>query len=140
MFELIYRSIARPAITAADIENILNTSRDFNAKNNITGCLLFHNNEFIQILEADKQIVKELYAKIEKDQRHTDVILLDENEKEQRIFPGWSMAYYDLNSNNINESDRLLFINNFIITADITEKPTHAVKLFWHIAKLLVEE
>jgi len=140
MFELIYRSLAKGGINTTDITGILNKSRNFNSQNDITGCLLFYNNEFIQILEGDKKKVTELYATIKKDRRHTDVMLLDENEKEERIFTNWSMAYFDLNGADVKEADKLLFIENFIITANITEKPTHAVKLFWHIAKQMLEE
>ena len=83
MFELIYRSLAKGGINTTDITGILNKSRNFNSQNDITGCLLFYNNEFIQILEGDKKKVTELYATIKKDRRHTDVMLLDENEKEK---------------------------------------------------------
>jgi hypothetical protein len=140
MFELIYRSVAITGINANDITDILKVSRNFNGVHQITGCLVYHNNEFIQILEGDKKIVQELYAKIEKDKRHTAVTLLDENEKAARIFPNWSMAYYDNSSPDIDEADQLLFKTNFLATASLTEKPTHAVNLFWHIAKQLLEK
>lgn len=55
MFEFIYRSIAVPNISDAEINAMLKTSRKFNSENNITGCLLFHNNEFIQILEGEEK-------------------------------------------------------------------------------------
>lgn len=62
MYELIYYSTANPTLNANDISNILKTSRDFNLKNDITGCLLYYNNEFIQILEGDRMAIKKLYA------------------------------------------------------------------------------
>ena len=55
MFDLIYRSIAVPNISDAEINAMLKTSRKFNSENNITGCLLFYNNEFIQILEGEEK-------------------------------------------------------------------------------------
>jgi len=138
MYELIYRSLAAEDITSDDIEDILNESREFNARHDITGCLLFFNNEFVQILEGDKAVIKGLFEKISKDFRHTDVMLLNEDDKEERIFNNWTMAYYNVNDSKSGESERLLFIRNFIITADLSEKPTHAVRLFWHVAKELV--
>ena len=140
MFELIYRSIAQPSITNNEVVDILNTSRQFNAAHGITGCLVFYNHEFVQILEGDKKTVQELYAKIEKDKRHTDVQLLDENEKAERTFPKWSMAFYDLSTATVNSADEALFIKNFTLAADLTEKPTHAVRLFWLIATQLMVE
>jgi hypothetical protein len=138
MYELVYRSVAVENITADDILDILNEARDFNAKHDIAGCLLFFNNEFVQILEGEKEGVKLLFEKIKKDHRHTDVLLLNEDEKEERIFKQWNMAYYDINNDNKGEMDRLLFIRNFMLAADITEKPTHAISLFWYVAKELV--
>ena len=140
MFELIYRSVAQPSITTTDVLAILNTSRKFNAQHDITGCLVFYNHEFVQILEGDKKTVQELYASIEKDKRHINVQLLDENEKAERIFPKWSMAFYDNSAPFVNKADETLFIKNFALAAGLTEKPTHAVKLFWHIATQLMTE
>jgi Sensors of blue-light using FAD len=140
MFELIYHSLASPGITTTDIANILDTSRHFNRANNVTGCLVFHNQEFIQILEGDKKTVQDLFASIQKDSRHSNVMLLEEAEKEERMFPTWNMAYFNSSSSGIKESDMLLFKSNFIMAAAITEKPTHATKLFWHMSKQLLEE
>jgi hypothetical protein len=86
-------------------------------------------------LEAGKERVKGLFEKIRKDRRYKYDMLLNEDEKEERIFPNWRMAYYDLNNENLKEAERLLFIRNFIVVADLSEKPTHAVRLFWHNAK-----
>ncbi|WP_310559467.1 BLUF domain-containing protein, partial [Flavobacterium sp.] len=90
MYELIYRSVAKDDLNADDIEKILETARNFNFQNEITGCLLFHNNEFIQILEGEKHKLLELYDSIKKDKRHRNVMLLAEAEKQDRVFPNWS--------------------------------------------------
>ncbi|MFM9989217.1 BLUF domain-containing protein [Flavobacterium sp.] len=140
MYELIYRSVASPNLHVADIDKILETSRDFNSKNEITGCLLFHNNEFIQILEGEKTILQALYANIKKDERHFNVILLTESEKDERIFPNWSMAYHKLSTKDNVNIDKLLFTNNFITLSELIDKPTHASRLFWYMAKQLLEQ
>ena len=49
MYELLYNSTAAKDLKEEDISNILETSREFNLKNNLSGCLVFHNNKFIQI-------------------------------------------------------------------------------------------
>jgi hypothetical protein len=140
MYELIYRSIAKANITDTDITDILKTARDFNSKNNITGCLLFHNNEFIQILEGDEKIIQELYARIEKDIRHTDVRLVYVGTKEGRMFTGWSMAYHELENTDIDTINKLLFENNIKTFAELTEDRSEAGKLFWYMAKQLMKE
>jgi hypothetical protein len=139
MFELIYRSIANDKINSDDILNILNTSREFNLKHNITGCLLFHKNEFVQILEGEKQDVEKLYAKVEKDGRHTNVALIAKNEKDERAFHNWAMAYHEITEENYSEISKILFIDNFLTLSEIAERPTHAVKLFWFISKLILK-
>lgn len=109
MFELIYRSVDKKGLSAEDILNILEKSREFNSKNDITGCLLYHDNEFIQILEGNKNLIRILFSKIEKDNRHTHVMLLAENEKEERTFKHWSMAFHELNNNDLDNLNKLLY-------------------------------
>jgi hypothetical protein len=140
MYELIYISKAKPSLNAVDINNILETSREFNSKNNITGCLLYHNHEFIQILEGEKKVVKDLYADIWADERHYDVTLLSEGNKTGREFKTWSMAYHELSVDERKKMSNKLFTNNFIALSELAEKPTPAIKLFWSMAKQLLLE
>lgn len=59
--------------------------------------LLYSGGNFFQILEGEKNSVEELYAKITKDERHTDCIMIDESEIKDRTFPNWSMGFKNLN-------------------------------------------
>ena len=132
MFELVYNYIANLNLTAEDINNILNTSRDFNSKNSITGCLLYHNNQFLQILEGDKKVVQDLYLSIKRDKRHSNVNLLSEGGKKERMFTGWNMAFQEFDCNVGEENS---FLNNIIVFSELADRPTQAVDLFWTIAK-----
>jgi hypothetical protein len=140
MYELMYYSTANENIAAADIADILGTARDFNLKNQITGCLLFHNNDFIQLLEGNEKIIKDLFSHIQHDKRHHNVMLLAEGEKISRDFENWSMAYHELGNDNKVYIDSFLFIKNFKALADLTTKPTEAIRLFFHLAKHLLSE
>jgi len=140
MYELIYYSIAPENTDEVTIAKILSDSREFNEKNNITGCLLYHSNQFLQILEGDEQIVKALFAKIEKDQRHTDVMLMNEGVKEERYFSGWNMAYHELTVTDFNALDKKLFINNFSQLSDLVQKPSDVLRLFWYMSKTILQE
>lgn len=93
LFELIYHSQAAPNLENSEHVNILATAREFNEAHNITGCLLFHKGQFLQILEGEFETITSLYSKIKKDKRHSDVITLHMKEIEDRIFDKWSMAY-----------------------------------------------
>jgi hypothetical protein len=139
--ELVYYSIANRDLTAADITDILNHSRRYNKENNITGCLLYYHNEFIQFLEGDSKSVKELYANITKDKRHSNIVLITEAEAEERLFNSWTMAFHTVNNQDINNIERTLFINNFLSFADFIDKPTMAIKLFlYHTKEMLLEK
>jgi len=140
MFELIYTSCAIDTIDEIGMAAILSTSRTFNLNNNITGCLLYHNNEFIQILEGDEIVVKQLYASILKDKRHNNILLLAEGLKQRRDFKNWNMAYHDLTNNNIRAISKEIFSSNFTAISEFAEKPTHAIKLFWYMANQLLKE
>ena len=52
MFSLIYRSLAEESFSNAEVYQMLSAARDFNAEHDITGCLLFHNRRFLQLLEG----------------------------------------------------------------------------------------
>ena len=134
MYELTYCSIADNEISQQDISDILETSIEFNKANNITGCLLFHNKEFIQLLEGDEKIVEELYARIRKDKRHRNVTLLKTGYKDERTFSKWSMAYH--NSSEDNDPEREEFIRNLVSFSEIAEPKTTAAKLFWKVVKI----
>lgn len=140
MYELLYSSTAKKDLKKEDISNILETARDFNLKNNLSGCLVFHNNKFIQILEGDEGIVKELFAKIEKDKRHKNVILIEKGLKAERLFENWTMVYYNLDKIDTNDPQRKLFIDNFITYSEIADISTTASKMFWYISKNIFKE
>ena len=130
MFELIYVSHAHPEITSVDIDNILTTSQIFNSENDITGCLLFYNQNFVQILEGGQSVILELYRRIEKDDRHYDVTLLSMGYKPSRIFGQWSMLYQEIGND---EWSSLCLENNLkkvVGWDELLKRPSIAGQLF----------
>ena len=140
MYELIYSSTANPNLNEEDILDILEKARVFNTKNDLTGCLLLHNNEFIQILEGDEIVIQALIHKIKNDSRHSNVLVLAENETKNRVFDKWNMAYHKIENNDVINIDRLIFVNNFLTLSELIAKPTHASRVFWYMAKQLLKE
>jgi hypothetical protein len=140
MYELVYCSLAKRSLNENDILDILNTAKAFNSKNGITGCLLYYKNEFIQILEGEKNVVRELYKNIQHDNRHSAVTLMIDDELEERKFNDWSMAYYELNNKHMDELGNSIFVENFMALSNLAQQPTLTVKLFWKMAKLLIEK
>ncbi|MEO8658868.1 MAG: BLUF domain-containing protein [Bryobacteraceae bacterium] len=79
--------------TALEINNILSASRRNNVKLNVTGALLFNTVFFAQVLEGPLSGVEKIFEQIQRDLRHSDLIVLDSGVIEVRNFPVWSMAF-----------------------------------------------
>ncbi len=77
----------------AQITTILAASRENNAREGITGGLLFSTGCFAQVLEGRSAAVEATFERIQCDDRHNDVILLEAEPIAERAFPDWSMAF-----------------------------------------------
>lgn len=88
---LIYASRAVEALKPEDIEQILATSRTNNARVGVTGALMFGAREFLQCLEGSREAVNATYARILRDSRHAEVLILDYREVPRRWFAAWGM-------------------------------------------------
>ena len=77
----------------AEIEQILAASRRNNAQAGITGALMFNSGCFAQILEGPRSELEQTFERIQRDPRHTGVVVLDYARMETRSFPNWSMAF-----------------------------------------------
>lgn len=82
-----------PEAVAADIRSILATSRSNNARDGITGGLLFSEGCFAQVLEGPLDAVESTFERIQCDERHSDVTVLQSGPIATRDFPDWSMAF-----------------------------------------------
>jgi hypothetical protein len=92
---LLYVSRALVAGAAADaaVEAIVRVSRERNDALAVTGALLFSGGHFAQWLEGSRESVEELMASIARDQRHTDIAILEVGSAPARRFPDWTLAY-----------------------------------------------
>lgn len=79
--------------TALEINNILSASRRNNVRVDVTGALLFNTIFFAQVLEGPLSGVEKIFEQIQRDHRHSDLIVLDSGLIEARNFPVWSMAF-----------------------------------------------
>ena len=96
LFRLVYCS--RNTISAAEsdlvaeIAHILAVSRANNARDGVTGALLYSDGCFAQVLEGDLDMVQRTFERIQRDTRHGDVIVLEARRAEARMFAMWDMA------------------------------------------------
>ncbi len=93
LFQMTYVSAARPGLSEAEIAQILATARAHNPAQGITGLLLCLDQAFLQVLEGPESEVRALFARIEEDPRHSQVLCLLTETVETRAFPAWSMGY-----------------------------------------------
>lgn len=93
IYRVIYVSNAKRGMGESEVAKILESSRRHNAAGGVTGLLVFHENRFFQVLEGEREVVRNIYKRIHKDQRHTAVRLVSEEMAEARAFPKWQMGY-----------------------------------------------
>ncbi len=74
-----------------NIDNILEISNANNKKNNITGCLIYRSDLYLQYLEGPSKDLEHTYNKILKDKRHTDIKKLSDMNTKRRLFASWAM-------------------------------------------------
>ena len=110
---IVYLSSSRILSEETELIKIIEGSRKNNASSNITGALLYCNGSIIQALEGEKEVVHSLFQKIQRDQRHTQVIPLFQGAVQSRTFDKWAMGYSTLNTRNMQElREQLPFIDN----------------------------
>lgn len=95
LWQLLYRSEQAYEMEAADMVKLLFDARAFNRDNGITGLLLHHGGQFMQLLEGRQHEVHRLYRKIAEDARHRDLAIEVDAPAERRLFPDWQMGYAD---------------------------------------------
>ncbi|TNC15765.1 blue light sensor protein [Methylobacterium terricola] len=80
------------AVSAA-LRQILDASQANNRKVGVTGALMFNGGAFAQVLEGPRKGVEDTFERIQRDERHGDVTVLQCGPVEARGFPDWSMAF-----------------------------------------------
>ncbi|GAB4266791.1 MAG: hypothetical protein Kow0065_17560 [Methylomicrobium sp.] len=102
MFRLVYVSSANRLFSPVDFLELLIQARSKNQRLGITGMLLYKDGHFMQVLEGEEPVVRELFTCIERDPRHRDTLILleefvfqQDEHGEERAFPDWSMGFRD---------------------------------------------
>lgn len=102
LIQIIYvsKSSFEPTVTSSviqpNIASILSKSRINNRKNGLVGVLYFGDGCFFQCLEGEEFKVNELYAKLQQDTRHKDLMLISKKLITSLSFTNWAMKYVPL--------------------------------------------
>ena len=95
MFRVLYVSSATEPFSAQDLTRLLEEARRNNATAKVTGMLVYCKGEFLQALEGPPAAVRDTFARIERDQRHRDILQLQRGDA-GRLFSNWAMGFSNL--------------------------------------------
>jgi len=90
---LCYVSSSTKSLTASDLEHLFRVNKRNNTEHDVTGILIYNDGNFLQILEGKKLTIKNLFKKINNDQRHFNIIQLIDKPIEERIFHEYKSGF-----------------------------------------------
>lgn len=93
LYCLLFTSIARDDIDDVALHDLLVESAQNNAKNKLTGLLVYRDGVFLETLEGDRTDVYKAYDRIMDDDRHLDVTLLELEPIDERRFTDYKMCF-----------------------------------------------
>jgi diguanylate cyclase (GGDEF)-like protein/PAS domain S-box-containing protein len=93
---LIYVSKATQEMSQEAQNELLKKARRFNRSAGISGCLVYHEGYFMQMLEGKRDVLFSLIDRIKADSRHDDVRIVIEAPARNRVFADWGMVLRDL--------------------------------------------
>ena len=97
LVRLLYVSrAANGEVTRELTESIMGAARAYNVSRGITGVLCYGGDVFMQAIEGGRDEISALYCMIQRDPRHSDVVLLHYEEIQERRFGGWTMGHVNL--------------------------------------------
>ncbi len=92
-YQIAYTSVSKEVLDLEMLYKILSASQENNARDGITGILMYHGYLFFQILEGEKSMIEACYNRIKTDPRHFTVSTKFADFTEGRLFPEWAMGY-----------------------------------------------
>ncbi|MEX1166975.1 MAG: BLUF domain-containing protein [Hydrogenophaga sp.] len=93
LHEIIYVSLASQEMSEAELAHLLEDSRIRNLAQGISGMMIYHRREFMQLLEGEQSTIFAVYDRIVRDPRHQQIYKLWDGPIAQRNFEHWEMAY-----------------------------------------------
>jgi hypothetical protein len=100
IIRLVYVSTALDSVDLNEFKKILNTAQTNNAARDLTGMLAFNSKVFLQAIEGTREAVNDLYAKLMRDPRHYNLMLLKYEPIDVRHWSVWSMGFAAPNMDN----------------------------------------
>ena len=96
LISLIYASRSTEYFHEHEIPDLLQQVRVANAKQEITGMLLYICGSFLQVLEGQPEMIDAVFSRMLRDRRHTQLTLISRESILERAFEGWTMMHKTL--------------------------------------------
>jgi len=93
IYQTLYASSGSEKFTDQELADLLTYARRRNAKVGLTGMLLYHDGNFIQLLEGPQDAVETTLARICNDRRHKGILTLYKGLVENRLCAEWEMGF-----------------------------------------------
>jgi Sensors of blue-light using FAD len=129
MYYLTYVSSAVRPFTPDELYALLEVCKRNNARDGITGMMLYKDGNFMQVLEGHETVVRQTYARIAMDPRHNGLITLQEAPQKMPQFPDWSMGFVDLRTDQVRPQSYSEFLNSPLTGHEFSADPGRAQRL-----------
>ena len=98
LHEIVYASAATAELGSEELAELIERARRNKAKPDIRGILLYVAGSFLKVLEGPRDAVEGLFARITRDSRHQDTLVLRRGPIEARSFADWRMGLVELSA------------------------------------------
>ncbi|MGB0790854.1 MAG: BLUF domain-containing protein, partial [Flavobacteriaceae bacterium] len=96
---------------------------------------------FLQLLEGEKEMVHRLFSLIESDPRHKNIEVIQTEEKAERLFNKWSMAFYDYGNLALSAQIKLAQIDTFFEDSQALKTQSRLTNPFFNeVRNMLIEK
>lgn len=101
LYKIMYISSATKNMSADELETLMVKNRNKNSFFDVSGYMVYHEGNIIQLLEGHRTKVEYIYNTIRLDSRHQGIIELCATEIEKRAFADWRMGFKNIDRQQI---------------------------------------
>ncbi|GJM00501.1 MAG: hypothetical protein DHS20C07_21800 [Methyloligella sp.] len=103
--QLLYISSQSKKLNINDVRQIVRKSQKRNKQHNVTGLLLYYEGCFCQVIEGYPKDIEVIFDYISNDHKHRSLITLQDDFVDQRAFKEWTMAFQNINHDELTQND-----------------------------------
>lgn len=120
-YAISYVSTAQIDLQDQGVNEIMTQTNLFNKMEDISGILLYNERNFFQLIEGEQNIIQELYAKISRDPRHSNIIKFLEKPVTKPPFDGY-LTDFITDTKKCNEADLRMYLHYIEVLSPESQK------------------